>query len=251
MQFQGRGNTYLQERMADGSLGPATKICQDAFGLALATESFEHINKCGAVDVPDFRGIKGSTGTLTLSFTDVEDKKFAIATLGTMTAAAVTPTAVLNEEIDGVEDGAYYFLGGKHRHRTITSLTMEDSSTVPVSLVAGTHYNLDAASGRIDWVSTSALTLPVLADYSHQDPAGVSLLTAGQKEWFVSFENINKANSNDPGSVELYRVRFDPTSNADFLSDELQVMELSGSVLADQDIDSDDTVLGQFGRRVL
>lgn len=251
MQFQGRGNTYLQERMADGSLGAAIKICQDAFSLALATESFEHINKCGAVDVPDFRGSKGSSGTLTLSYTDVEDAKFAIAVLGTVNDAAGSPSAVTNEEIDGVENGAHYFLGGKHRHRAITSLTMEDSSTVPTSLVAGTHYSLDAASGRVTWISTAGLTLPIVADYSHQDPAHVSMLTAGQKEWFVSFENLNKANANDPGSVELYRVRFDPTSNADFLSDELQVMELAGTVLADTDIESTDTVLGQFGRRVL
>lgn len=251
MQFQGRGNTYMQKRMSDGTLGPAIKICQDSFALALATESFEHINKCGAVDVPDFRGSKGSTGTLTLTYTDVEDKKFAIATLGTVNAAAGSPTAVTNEEIDGVEDDAYYFLGGKHRHRAITSLSMEDSSTVPVTLVANTHYSLDAASGRVTWLDTAGMTLPIIADYSHQDPAHVSLLTAGQDEYFVSFENINKANSNDPGSVELYRVRFDPTSNADFLSDELQVMDLTGTVLADQDIESTDTVLGQFGRRVL
>lgn len=251
MQFQGRGNTYLQKRNADGSLGPAIKICQDAFALALATDSFEHINKCGPVDVPDFRGSRGSTGTLTVSYTDVEDKKFAIAVLGTENAAAVSPTAVTNEEIAEVEDDAYYFLGGKHRHRNITSLSMEDSSTVPVALVADTHYTLDAGSGRITWLDVEGMTLPIVADYSHQDPAHVSLLTAGQEEWFVSYENINKANANDPGSLELYRVRFDPTANADFLSDELQVMDLTGTVLADPDVDALDTVLGQFGRRVL
>lgn len=251
MKFQGRGNTYVQKRKSDGTLGPAIKFCQDAFALALATESFEHINKCGAVDVPDFRGSKGSSGTLTLSYTDVEDKKFAIGVLGTVNAAAGSPSSVTNEEIPEAEDGAFYFLGGKSRHRAITSLVIEDSSTVPQTLTLDTHYSLDAVSGRIEFLDVESFTLPLVADYSHQDPAHVSMLTAAQEEYFVSFENINKANSNDPGSVELYRVRFDPASNIDFLSDELQVLELQGTVLADPDVDSSDTVLGQFGRRVL
>jgi len=251
MQFQGRGNTYLQKRNADGSLGVAIKICQDAFALALATESFEHINKCGPVDTPDFRGSRGSSGTLTLSYTDVEDKKFAIGVLGTVNDAAVSPSAVTDESIPEAEDDGYYFLGGKTRHRNITSLVIVDGATSPVTLTVDVNYELDAVSGRITFLDVESFVLPLSADYSHQDPAHVSMLTAAQDEYFVSFENINKANANDPGSVELYRVRFDPTSNADFLSDELQVMELQGTVLADPDTESTDTEYGQFGRRVL
>ena len=202
MFFQGRGNTYLRERNADGTLGPAQKICQDALSISLATESGEHINKCGAVDAPDDRYQKSVSGTVTLSFATVEDKKFAIGVLGTINPAAVSPTAVVDEEIAEAEAGASAFLGGANRNRNITSLTIEDSATVPATLALNTNYTVDAESGRIDWVDVTGFTFPLLASYSHQSPQTVSLLTAPQKEYVLDFENINKRNSNDAGSLE-------------------------------------------------
>ena len=117
MFFQGRGNTYLQERSASAITGAAVLVCQDSFSVALATDSFEHLNKCGPVDTPDFRGSKGSTGTVTLSYADVEDKKFAIGVLGTVVAAQ-SPGTVTDEELPtGLVAGDVYFAGGLVRHR--------------------------------------------------------------------------------------------------------------------------------------
>lgn len=251
MFFQGRGNTYLSERNADGVTGPAVLICQDALSVALATDSFEHINKCGPVDTPDFRGSKGSTGTVTLSYADVEDKKFAIAVLGTVNAAQ-SPGTVTDEVLPaGLVDGDVYFAGGAERHRALTAVVIQDSDSPQNTLALTTNYTVDAASGKITFVDVSGFTQPFQLSYGHTDPASVSMLSAGQPEYFLSFENINKANDNDPGSVELYRVRFDPASLVDFLSDELQVLELTGTVLADSSKEATDTVYGQFGRRIL
>lgn len=242
--FQGRGNVHLAE-VTSGVPGLyRIHICPDAFSISLATESFEHINRCGPVDTPDFRGIKNSSGTVTLSFANVEDKNFAAAALGVVTAAG-TPGTVVSEELPSdIETGDIWFLGGLERHRAITGLTIS-GMTVDVD------YELDAASGKVTFLKDLPASPAPTAAYGYTDPASVSMLSAAQKEFAVMFENINKANSNDVGSVELYRVRFDPPSNMDFLSEELQILQLTGTVLADLNKDSADTEFGQFGRRVL
>ena len=250
MKYQGRGPTYLAEVDANGGIGPFKKLCTDTFSVGLAVENWEHINKCGPVDAVDASGQKSVSGTLSLSFSDVEDLNFARAVLGTVVAAEVSPTAVTGEEFaDDMIAGDYWFLGGAEQNRNITALTITDSASPPASLTLGTHYALDAASGRVDILSVAGKTQPFVAAYSHQNPASVSLLSAPQKSYFVRMEALNKQ-TNEDGSVELYLCRFNPASNIDFQSDEGQILELTASVLADQNrpIDPD---FGQFGRRVL
>lgn len=99
MFFRGRGTSYLAERDESGIIGPARPICQDALSIALATEAGEHINKCGPVDSPDDRYIKSSSGTVTFEYSDVANKNLAIGVLGTVNAAAGSPTSVTNEEL--------------------------------------------------------------------------------------------------------------------------------------------------------
>jgi len=241
--FQGRGNVHLAE-VNDGIPGAyKLHICPDSYSIDLKTDSFEHTNKCGAVDVPDYRGIKAASGTLTFSFANVEDASYALAVLGTVTGAA--SGSIADEELPGdLADGDIWFLGGLERHRGISGLTI-------TGMTVTTDYTLDAVSGAVTFVGNQAISPPPTCAYNYSDPASVSMLSASQKEWAAMFENINKANENDPGSVELYRIRFDPASNMDYLSDELQIPSLSGSVLADLTKVSSDTEFGQFGRRVL
>jgi hypothetical protein len=243
MHFQGRGNVYLQEILANGDLATGVTLCTDSFNIAMATESGTHINKCGAVDVEDARFTKSQTCTLTMALADMQDKIFALGVLGTVNAVG-SPGTVTNEAMpDDIAIGDVYFLGGKTRHRAITGLTI-DGMTVDVD------YTLDAASGKLTFLTAAAGSPNSFAAYGYTDPQYVSLFTAGAKYYFLSYEFINKQNANDPGSLELYKVRFDPTDNADFQSDDLQIMTFNGSALADTDRD-DDTELGQFGRRIL
>lgn len=241
--FQGRGNVYLQEILSDGSLAAGITLCTDSLQIGLATESGTHTNKCGAVDVEDVRFTKSQSATLTMALADVQDRNFALGVLGTVNAVG-SPGTVTNEAMpDDIAVGDVYFLGGKTRHRAITGLTI-DGMTVDVD------YELDAASGKVTFLTASAGSPNSYAGYGYTDPQYVSLFTGGTKNYFLSYEFINKQDANNPGSLELYKVRFDPTDNADFQSDELQIMTLNGSALADTDR-TDDTLLGQFGRRVL
>ncbi len=248
MFFRGRGLTYLSERNDEAIIAEAIAICQDALSIALATEAGEHINKCGLVDAPDLRFPKTSTGTVTLNYSDVEDKKFAIGVLGTVNPDETAAGTVTGEVLpDLVTDGGTYFLGGLTRHRNITGLTIEDAGSTP--LTVDVNYSVDLVSGLVTFLDVSGSTMPFVADYGYLDPASVSILSAAQKNYFLSFEFFNTVDNNTPGSLELYSVRFDPAQNLDFLSDDLQVMELQGTMLVDPSKPVD-PVLGQFGRRI-
>lgn len=251
MFFRGRGITYLTERDANGIIGERIAICQDVLTIAMATESGEHINKCGVVDAPDDRYVKSTTGTVSLTFADVADKNFAIGVFGKLNAAMGSPAAVSDEVLpDNLPDNAQYGLGGLTRHRTITSLVIEDSDSPPNTLTGGgDDYTLDAAKGVVTFGDLSGFTQPLKASYSHKDPKDVALLAEAQKQYFLEFEGYNVRDNNAPMALELYSTRFDPAQNLDFLSDDLQLMELQGTMLSDQ-TKSADGDLGQFGRRV-
>jgi hypothetical protein len=255
MFFRGRGTTYLSERNDEAVTSEALAICQDALAIAMATEAGEHINKCGLIDGPDLRFNKGTTGTVTLTYSDVEDKKFAIGVLGTVVPAQ--PPGTVEDEVlpDNLVDGSVYWVGGLARHRNITGLTITDSATTPSApLVLDTNYTLDPVSGKLTFLdimdSADDYNQPFIISYGHTDPQQVSLLSAGQKNYYLNFEFFNVVNDGDPGTLEVYSVRFDPAQNVDFLSDDLQVMELVGTMLIDPSKPVD-PVLGQFGRRIL
>lgn len=238
-----RGNVYLQEILSDGSLKAAIKICTDSLDFGLATESWTHINKCGPVDVEDARGTKSNSASVTMVLAEMQDKIFALGVLGTIVAEGTSGT-VVSEELPGdLVDGDFYFLGGGTRHRNITGLTI-------TGMTVTTDYTLDAVSGLVTFIGDQSASPPPTASYGYTDPQYVSLLTAGQKNYFMSYEFIDKQNANDPGSYEFYKVRFDPADNVGLQGDENQSMTFKGSALADT-ARAVDSVLGQFGRRVL
>lgn len=253
MFFQGRGTTKVQKRNTDGSLGPAQVICQDTLAIALSTDSFEHTNKCGAVDVPDYRGLKSSSGTVTLAYSDVKAALFALGVLGvTTTPANSTPVSVSDESLvgaDGAVAGDVFLLGGATPHGNVASVVLSTAGSPSTSLTLNTDYTLDTDRGEVTFLTDQPDG--VNADYTYVPKEKTSLLTAGQPEYQLTFDYINKANNNAKGRFVMYRVRFDPAKTIDMLSDELQQIELDGSVLADLDRDGSDEEFGQFGFREL
>lgn len=249
MHFQGRGNVYLRELDADLNPGPAKlKLCTDSFNISFSVETGTHQNRCGAVDVEDARFIKSQSASITMALATLDDKYLAMGLFGTVNALA--SGSVTDEDLPtGIEVGDYYFLGGKTRHRGITALTITTGASPGVPLVANTDYTLNAATGMVTFLTASG-TQPYNAAYTYADPQYVSIYTAGQKKYCLDYEFLNKQDSNNVGSLELYQVIFDPPSDLDMQSDELQIMSLTGSALADTERTAD-TLLGQFGRRVL
>jgi hypothetical protein len=250
MFFQGRGNVYLAELDGNQVPGPFRyKLCSDTFGFKPKVTTWSHQNKCGPVDVEDARGIQTQTADVFMQLADMSDKVFALGIFGTVNGAE-SPGSVVNEVLPaGILAGDYWFAGGKERHRNLTGVTIVDQAAAPLLLT--TNYTVDAASGRISFVTPGVFVQPFKLSYGYTDPASVSIFTGGQREFLLAYEMINKQAANAPGGVELYRVRFDPADNLDFQSPAEQSFILNGSALADLTRDVNDTELGQFGRRVL
>lgn len=243
MFFQGRGNVYLQALDANSNPGAAMKLCTDTFGFKPTSQSWSHINKCGPVDVEDARGLQSEAVSVSMTLASMEDKIFALGIFGTLNPTG-SPGAVSGEVLPGeIVAGDAWFLGGSTRHRAITSL-------VVAGMVLNTDYTIDAASGLLTFLTDQEGSPALTAAYNYTDPAYVSIFTASQKDYLLSYEFINKQNSNKAGSLELYKVRFDAADNLDFQSAAEQSFVLNGSALADTTRVAD-AALGQFGRRVL
>ncbi|MBS0242255.1 MAG: hypothetical protein JSS20_08760, partial [Proteobacteria bacterium] len=150
---------------------------------------------------------------------------------------------------DGAVAGDVFLLGGKTPRGHVSSVSLVTAGSPSTSLTVDEDYTLDATRGEVTFLTDQPDG--VVADYSYVPKEKTSLLTAGQAEYQVTFDYINKANDNQPGRFVVYRVRFDPAKAIDMLSDELQVLELDGSVLADLDRDASDEEFGQFGFREL
>lgn len=241
MFYRAAGPIYLAALDEDFIPGPyKLNICTDSIAVSLAVTSGTHQNKCGRIPVEDDRYIKSLSGTIDLSFADVKDANFALASLGTVVPGA-TGTVTTEVLPSNMEEGDVYFLGSLDRHRGITGLVLG-------SLVANTDYKLNAVSGMV----TALVDFPsgdINAAYGYTDPQSVAMLNAGQKGYALMQENTNNATGN-PGSLELYRAIFDPAQSMDFQSEDDQEMQIKGSVLANLSKPVDD-VFGQFGRRVV
>lgn len=251
MFLQARGPGVFQELTSSGAVvGLGKEICLDSINLDTGVEGeWSHKNKCGEVDVEDASGYDSLTATLTLSFADVQDKNFALAALGEKVAAAGGTSTVLFEEIpSGVLVGDVWYAGGKNRHFNLTAVTVYQGNGSPTgpALVLNTDYTLDAARGKIKFLTAQASG--ALISYTHQDPASVSLLSTGVKNYQFSMDYYNRLNNNQKGTLVLYNIRPNPASGMDFMSPQNQTLTLTAKVLADLTREPDDE-LGQFGFR--
>lgn len=241
--FQPRGPVFLRELDANLNPGLAFQICPDAVNITPKVESWTHVNMCGLADAEDARGINSLACEGTMSFATRADKDRALAFLGTINAESAPGTVTTEALPNPIAVGDVYFLGGKERHRNITNLVLG-------SLVANTDYTLDAATGKVTFLTSQDASPPINAAYGYTDPQSVSMLTAATKEYAFDMEAYNRQAANQKCSVELYRVRFDPTDTADFMPQAQQSYSLKFSCLVDTTREVNDTEFGQFGRLV-
>lgn len=240
--FQPRGPVYLAPLDSNLIPGASFQVCPDQVSITGKVDSWTHVNKCGLQDVEDARGINSLSMEGTLVFATRSDKDRALAFLGTVVEADGSPGTVTNETLPDWVAGDTLFLGGKTRHRNITSLVIG-------SLIADTDYTLDADTGKLTMLTSAPSPVPTAA-YGYEDPQSVSMLTAASKEYAFNMEAYNRQANNQKCSIELYRIRFDPTDNADFMPNQQQNLSLKFSCLVDTTRDVTDTEFGQFGRLV-
>lgn len=249
--FQGR--VYLGQRDAAGlpievrSPGNVAEL-----KLALKTDVLEHYESQTGQRTLDHRMVKQKSATVTLTIEEFTKENLALALYGNhVTGSGGTVTG---EPVGGALPviGDRYFLA----HPKVSSLVVKDSSTPPVTLVAGIDYTADLDFGAVQWLRLDdgdeppvAYVAPFTASYSYGAVTDVGIFTQALPERYLRLEGLNTAQGNAKVLVELYRVAFDPLKEISFISDDYNKFELEGALLADATKPSD-ALLGQFGRIV-
>lgn len=248
MKFIGRGRVYIAERDNNGIPGKFNFVgCADALNIALTVETITHNSKCTSADAVDAQLTTSQQAEVTMTLSEWLKKNLLLALRATevpdQTGGSVTGEACGT----GFVAGDVYLLGqvnGQPR-TNVSAVTISDTGG---ALVLNTDYTLNADTGTVTFLlpTTGAVT----ADYTYDDLPYAAMFKAGQKDYWVRFDGVNKADSDDVFLVDLYKVQFNPAANLDLLSDEYALLELGGAVLID-DTKTDSGDLGQFGRMTL
>lgn len=245
MKFTGRGRVYIGERSNAGVPSIMKFVgCADALSIALAVETTTHNSKCTSADALDYQGVRSLSAQVTMTLSEWIKNNLLLALRGTEIPDASSGSVSAEACGTGFEAGDIYLLGAATGtpHTNVSAVTISDGGG---ALSAGTDYSVNADTGAVTFITDT--TGAVTADYTYNDLPFVSMLTAGQKEYWVRFDGVNKADDDRPLVVDLYRVQFNPTQNLDLLPDELALLELQGAVLVD-DTKASDSDFGQFGR---
>jgi hypothetical protein len=241
--FQGR--VFLGERNGNGlpiNLRSPGNVAD--LKLALKTDVIEKYETQTGQRSLDHRMIKQKGATVMLTIEEFTKDNLALALYGHHLDAAAS--TVTDEPIaEPINVGDRYLLA----HQKVSALVVRDSAGAPATLVAGTHYTLDADFGAIEFTNVAGFTPPLRASYAFGATTSIGIFTRPLPERFLRFEGINTAQGNAKVLVELYRLAFDPLKELSLISDEYNKFEIEGALLRDS-TKPFDTDLGQYGRIV-
>lgn len=195
------------------------------------------------------RGLYGSlitakNGTLNLTLDEFTVENLALALHSTNVAVAAG--TVTDEELPGslaADDEVQL------DQRFVSALALTDSTAVtPVTLVAGTHYEvISAAGGVIKILDVTGLQQPIKAAYSHAAADSLAIFAqATPPERWIFFDGINTV-TGEKVLIDLYRVQFDPVSDFGLINDDWGGLQLTGNLLVDP-INLNNSNLGGYGR---
>lgn len=246
MYFVGQGKVFIGSRDVLGN-PMALRFVGNVPNLkfSLKTDVIEHKESTSGQRATDARIIKGKSADFSCALEDFTKENLALVLYGA--SSQITTGTVTAEALPlGLAVGDFAALKGQ----SVTSVVVKDSTPVtPLTLVAGTDYELNAEHGSIRILNIGAYVQPFKADYTKGAVTSINMLTQPLPERFVRFEGLNIADSNKPVLIELYRVAIDPLKELAMIGENVASFDLSGSVMIDA-LKANDAVLGQFGRIV-
>lgn len=129
-----------------------------------------------------------------------------------------------------------------------TSVALVDSTATPVPLVLGTHYELDAKTGRGRLLNITGLTGPVKASGTPGTVKYIKMLSNVEIEKWIHVTTKNTVNGMSRLAADFYLAKISPAS-FNFINEGRGEAVLNCTVVSDptKQVDSD---LGTFGRIV-
>lgn len=241
--FSFQGKVWAGERTSAGKLlKPHWCGNVPTLTLQLATETTNKIESFSGQRMQYGQLQRGKTATLNLQFDEWLPQNIALAIWATQ--LNVTSGSVTGEELPAdLADGDYVKLD----HPFVSALTITDSTSGSPVTLSSEKYELESPSaGLIKLIDVSGVTQPLKAAYTYAARESFTMFTATPPERYILLDGVN-TETNEPVILTLYRCKFAPVSNLDFINEEYGNFALSGSVLYDV-VNAADSNLGGFGR---
>lgn len=237
-----QGKLYLS-KLTNGVRGPLHWLGDvPQFVVETDSEKIEHQESYSGYRTTDFVMTKTRSVTISATLDNYSSENVALAVSGKTTSVA--SSTVQDQLLPTVKVGDEIKLDGLN----ISALMISDSTqTVPVELVEGQHYSLDAKYGKVKFLSLTGLVQPFFADYTTGAIESTTIMSADEDEYYLYFEGVNTAQQNKPVVLELWRVKKQSNGSIPFIHEELGQIEINGDALSDISKQNDDE-LGLFGR---
>jgi hypothetical protein len=247
--YRGQGKVWLGTRDTNGNPQNMRWIgnCPE-LKIALELSSLEHKESWSGSNLTDARMDVEKKANVSFSLESIQKENLALAFRGSMVdvaAGSAVTDEVLGAGVTTLAVGDLLRLA----KRNVSTVVIKDSTGTPKTLVAGTNYRLNAKAGAIeilDLTTGGTFVGPLKASYTPGATKEVGLFTTGSVPYYLFFEGLNTADSNEPVLVDLFKVLIDPSKQFDLITDEYAKFPLEGSVLMDSSRASS-SVLGQFG----
>tara|TARA_R110002167_G_scaffold188319_1_gene389827 strand:- start:11652 stop:12401 length:750 start_codon:yes stop_codon:yes gene_type:complete len=224
--YIGAGQVYLQRLDQSTGLLPIGDV--SALELAIETSEItltQH-TQAGGGNLDKIDRIDSFGLSMTLS--ELSKESIAMALYGD--SATVAAGTVTDEQHDNIVLGALL----KFENQPDASVAPTVTNTAKdVTYVAGTDYTVTSL-GIIPMTAGSITAdSSILVSYTKLGVDVVQLLTNSGYEYGLVFEGLNEANSGIAQPIELYRIKFSPTSGLGLITEEFGSLELSGEALVD------------------
>lgn len=159
-----------------------------------------------------------------LDMAEFDKKMLAYALAGTLTA--VTGSTVTAEVFPTVAVGDAVAL----KYSDVSSVVVKDSTATPLTLVSGTDYTVDAASGLVSILNLGAYVQPFKADYTYAAQGNIVGFNKTGVEKGIIYQGTNTQDGKKY-RVTIPRIAFSIDGEFNLLSTEETVISLKGQML--------------------
>jgi hypothetical protein len=227
--YRGQGKVWIASRDSTGAISGFAEV-GDADKLEITqSETFDQVyeSQSGARNKVVHTAIQHDVG-FALDILNFNPANLARSVLGT--TAAVTAGTVTNEIVVAYP-GTSVFLA----HSDVSAVVVKDSATSAITYVAGTDYNVNGATGRLDIISggaiTSAESLKVAYSYAASSAALEALTNTASREFIIVFEGLNMNQNGTPVILRCHRAYFNLAAAIAMLGTATQKFSVTGALL--------------------
>lgn len=244
--FSFQGRVLMGNRLANGKPGALQWVgdvspCQ----IKLSTTTDDAQESYSGQRLQIGRMTKSTKCDMSMTFKQWSASALALALYGV--AATVAGSSVTGELLPTVVAGDSV----KLEQSNVSALVLTDSAATPAT-VDPSNYSLpqsvvaDGNNGVVDFSGVGSYTQPFKAAYTAGGSVNLAMFTTGAPEVYFVLDGVD-TETGDPVLVRLYKLRLDPISQLDVITDGYGSMPVSGSVLYDP-LNAADASLGGFGR---